>query len=117
MGEIEANFSKRKRPSPHPAVDVNARSSGEREAPIVALNFLAPVLSDVVASRPRQLLTQMSAPLYSVRPTFKEKFPPSEVKKIIGSYLHEFLADKTCALPAASSGRVLASAAAAHAYA
>ena len=59
----------------------------------------------------------MSAPLYSVRPTFKEKFPPSEVKKIIGSYLHEFLADKTCALPAASSGRVLASAAAAHAYA
>jgi len=37
----------------------------------------------------------MSAPLYSVRPTFKEKFPPSEVKKIIGSYLHEFLADKT----------------------
>jgi len=74
------------------------------------------VLSVVVATRPRQLLTQMSAPLYSVRPTFKEKFPPSEVKKIIGSYLHEFLADKTCALPAASSGRVLASAAAAHAY-
>ncbi|KOO21044.1 tctex1 domain-containing protein 2, partial [Chrysochromulina tobinii] len=79
----------------HPAVDVNARSSGEHKAPIEALNFLAPVLSDVVASRPRQLLTQMSAPLYSVRPTFKEKFPPSEVKKIIGSYLNEFLADKT----------------------
>jgi len=34
-------------------------------------------------------------PLYSVRPTFKEKFPPTEVKKIISTFLSEFLADKT----------------------
>ena len=40
-----------------------------------------------------------SAPLYSVRPTFKEKFPPTEVKKIISAHLSEFLADKSCVLP------------------
>ena len=42
----------------------------------------------------RQMATAGS---YSVRPTFKEKFPPAEVKKIIGNYLAEFLADKSCA--------------------
>ena len=34
--------------------------------------------------------------LYSICPTFKEKFPPAEVKKIIGTFLAEFLADKSC---------------------
>ena len=38
------------------------------------------------------------AALYSIRPTFKEKFPPAEVKKIIGTFLAEYLADKSCAL-------------------
>lgn len=33
--------------------------------------------------------------LYSVRPSYKEKFPPAEVKKIISAFLQEFLADKT----------------------
>mmetsp|Transcript_16414 Transcript_16414/g.33019 ORF Transcript_16414/g.33019 Transcript_16414/m.33019 type:complete len:123 (-) Transcript_16414:250-618(-) len=33
--------------------------------------------------------------LYSICPTFKEKFPPAEVKKIIGTFLAEFLADKS----------------------
>jgi len=44
IGERRSELLKTKRPSPHPAVDVNARSSGELEAPIRALIFLAPVL-------------------------------------------------------------------------
>lgn len=34
-------------------------------------------------------------PLYSVRPSYKDKFPPTEVKKIISSFLSEFLSDKS----------------------
>ena len=39
----------------------------------------------------------MSSELYKVRPTFKDKFPQGEVKKIIGTYLKDFLHDKSCA--------------------
>ena len=35
--------------------------------------------------------------LYSVRPSFAEKFRPATVKTLIGSVLSERLADKTCA--------------------
>ena len=38
------------------------------------------------------------AALYSIRPPYKEKFPPAQVKKIIGTFLSEYLGDKLCAV-------------------
>jgi hypothetical protein len=44
-----------------------------------------------------------AAPLYSIRPSFAEKFRPAAVKPLIGAVLAEKLADKSCAPPAARS--------------
>ena len=66
---------------------------------VVALP-LAPVVPRVAAAAADLAAAAAVAPmadagLYSIRPAFKEKFPPAEVKKIIGTFLAEFLADKS----------------------